>query len=195
MVENGPHFPHLIEHNLHATWQRCRRDDFRATEDTASLLLRVFSCTPSAAVPTTKVSKFWSRKDTTTTKTKKGVDDIYDDDAKCDQTPFPIRRNDIDISQTRLLRNASLLRVRELETGRSRARAGVPETNRGEIRGDDDGGDFGRDVSQPEGCGRCVPFLLRSFSRLDETPRRRCRWYIFLRVVVVLLFVVRVTKN
>ena len=72
---------------------------------------------------------------------------------------FPIRRRDIDISQTRLLRNAALLRVRELETSRSRARAGVPETNRGEIRRDDDGGDFRRDVSQPESCSRCVCVL------------------------------------
>ena len=55
---------------------------------------------------------------------------------------FPIRRRDVDISQTRLLRNAALLRVRELETSRSRARAGVPETDRGEIRRDDDGGGF-----------------------------------------------------
>ena len=57
-------------------------------------------------------------------------------------------------------------------------------------------------VSQKVAVGAFVPFLKASspprgeeVSRLDETPRRRCRWYIFLRVVVVLLFVVRVTKN
>ena len=86
---------------------------------------------------------------------------------------FPIRRRDIDISQTRLLRNAALLRVRELETSRSRARAGVPETNRGEIRRDDDGGDFRRDVSQPESCSRCVCCLLyTSPSPRDATLSR-----------------------
>ena len=92
---------------------------------------------------------------------KKGI--IIDDqnDIIIAHDAFPIRRRDIDISQTRLLRNAALLRVRELETSRSRARAGVPETNRGEIRRDDDGGDFRRDVSQPESCSRCVCALFK----------------------------------
>ena len=89
----------------------------------------------------------------------KVIDDQNDIIIALNDAKFPIRRRDIDISQTRLLRNAALLRVRELETSRSRARAGVPETNRGEIRRDDDGGDFRRDVSQPESCSRCVCVL------------------------------------
>ena len=139
------------------------------------LLFVVFSCTPRrkslllpsfflrvvvAKVPitttTTKVcsASFWSQ-----SRAKKGIIDDQNDIIAHDA--FPIRRRDIDISQTRLLRNAALLRVRELETSRSRARAGVPETNRGEIRRDDDGGDFRRDVSQPESCSRCVCALFK----------------------------------